>query len=81
MYYSAKSLAANLGVEAEKPIILYWKGLYNTKSSSTADLPFDITGTHAVLLYLDIVEPNSVGHVKCPSLRSSPWKHREFRND
>ena len=36
---------------------------------------------YIVLLYLDIVEPNSVGDVKCPLLRSFPFKHREFHND
>ena len=77
-----KSLAANLGVEADKPVMPPdSKGSYNTKSWATADLPFDITGTHTVLLYLDIVEPNSVGDVKCPLLRSFPFKHREFHND
>ena len=59
----------------------YSKGSYNTKSWATADLPFDITGTHTVLLYLDLVEPNSVGDVKCPLLSSIPFKHREFYND
>ena len=77
----SKSLAANLGVEACEPVMPYSKGLYNTKSLATADLPFDITGTHTVLLYLDIVEPNSVGDVKCPLLRSFPFKHREVHND
>ena len=74
-------VAANLGVEADKPVMPYSKGSYNTKSRATADLPFDITGTHTVLLYSDIVEPNSVGDVKCPLLRSFPFKHREFHND
>ena len=73
----SKSLAANLGVEADKPVLPDSKGSYNTKSWATANLPFDITGTHAVLLYLDIVEPNSVGDVKCPLLRSFPFKHRD----
>ena len=53
------------------------KGSYNTKSWATADLPFDITGTHTILLYLDIVEPNSVGDVKFPLLRSFPFKHQD----
>ena len=77
----SKSLAANLDVEADKPVMPYSKRPYNTKSWATADLPFDITGTHTVLLYLDIVEPISVGDVKCPLLRSFPFKHREFHND
>ena len=53
----------------------YSKGSYNTKSWATADLPFDITGAHTVLLFLDIVEPNSVDDFKCPLLRSFPFKH------
>ena len=73
----SKSLAANLGVEADKPVMPDSKGSYNTKSLATADLPFDITGKHTILLYLDIVEPNSVGDVKCPLLRSFPFKHRD----
>ena len=73
----SKTLAANLGVEADKPVMPDSKGSYNTKSWATADLLFDITGTHTVLLYLDIVEPNSVGDVKCPLLRSFPFKHRD----
>ena len=73
----SKSLAANLGVEADKPVLPYSKGSYNTKTWATADLPFDITGTHTVLLYLDIVEPNSVVDVKCPLLRSFPFKNRD----
>ena len=36
---------------------------------------------HIVLLYLDMVEPNSVGDVKCRLLRSFSFKHREFHND
>ena len=44
-------------------------------SWATADLPFDITGTHTVLLFLDIVDTNSVDDVKCPLLRSFPFKH------
>ena len=71
-------MAANLGVEADKPVMPPdSKGSYNTKSGATADLPFDITGTHTILLYLDIVEPNSVGDVKCPLLCSFPFKHRD----
>ena len=73
----SKSLAANLGVEADKLVMPDSKGSYNSKSWATADLPFDITGTHAVLLYLDIVEPKSVGDVECPLLRSFPFKHRD----
>ena len=74
----SKSLAANLAVEADKPVMPHdSKGSYNTKSWAPADLPFDITGTHTILLYLDIVEPNSVGDVKCPLLRSFPFKHRD----
>ena len=59
----------------------YLKGSYNTNSWATAYLPLDITGTHTVLLYLDIVEPNSVGDDKCSLLHSFPFKHREFHND
>ena len=72
----SESLAADLGDEADKPVIPYSKGSYNTRTWATADVPFDITGTHTVLLYLDIVEPNTVGDVKCPLLRSFPFKHR-----
>ena len=71
-------MASNLGVEADKPVMPYSKGSYNTKSWATADLHFHITGTHTVLLFLDIVEPNSVSDVKCPLLRSFPFKHREW---
>ena len=70
-----------MGVEADKPVMPYSKGLYNTKSWATADLPFHITGTHTVLLNLEIVEPNSVGDLKCPLLRPFPFKYREFHND
>ena len=74
----SKSLAANLGVEADKPVVRYSKGSYNTKSWATADLPFDITGTFTLLRYS---WTNSVGDVKCPLLRSFPFKHWEFHND
>ena len=57
-------------------IFLQSRGPYKAKSCAMADLPFDITGTDTVLLYLDIVGPNSVGDVKCPLLRSFPFKHR-----
>ena len=54
----SKSLAANLGVEADKAGMRFSKGSYNIKSWATANLPYDITGTHLVLLHFDINEPN-----------------------
>ena len=77
MYLSAKVWLSKLGVEAEKPVMPYSEGLYNTKSWATADFLFGITGTHTVLLYLDIIEPYSVGDVKCPLLRFFPIRHRD----
>ena len=37
-----KSLSAKLGIEAEKPVMLFLKGSYNAKFWSTADIPFNV---------------------------------------
>ena len=80
MYLSAKVWLLTWALKLIKLLCLIRKD-HTTPSPGQRQISLLILLEHIVLLYLDIVEPNSVGDVKCPLLRSFPFKHRELHND